>query len=57
MIRLYCIVEGETERNFVEKILAAHLGYDNFRVVAGLVTTSKDKSRGRVFKLNFCKID
>lgn len=50
MIRLYFIVEGHTERNFVDDILAPYLKHDPCIYKAGLITTSRDKSRGRVFK-------
>jgi hypothetical protein len=49
MIYLHVIVEGDTEKNFVKRVLDPYLGYD-YCIDASLITTSRDRRRGRVFK-------
>jgi hypothetical protein len=49
VIYLHFIVEGQTERIFVKRILGPYLG-DNFCIDASLITTSKDRSGGCVHK-------
>ena len=49
MIYLHLIVEGETERNFGEKVLVQYLGF-HYCIDVSLVETSRDRRRGRVFK-------
>ena len=49
MIYLHLIVEGETERRFAIEILAPYLGFD-YCIDVSLITTSRDRGRGRVYK-------
>jgi len=49
MIYLHLIVEGDTEQNFVNKLLIPFLGH-NYCIDASRVTMSKDKNRGLQYK-------
>ena len=49
MIYLHVIAEGQTEKRFVDHLLAPYLGYD-YCVDTSLVMTSKDLSWGRRYK-------
>ncbi len=50
MIRLYCIAEGYSEKNFFNRTLAPVLAKKNIMAQATCVLTSKDRRRGRQYK-------
>jgi len=45
MIRLHIIAEGQTEEEFVNTILAEHLGYSNISTSVHSITTKRTKSK------------
>ena len=50
MIRLHVIAEGQTEQNFVKRILAPHLALLNITAFARCVLTSKDKGAAKEYR-------
>ena len=53
MIYLHLIVEGETERRFGTDVLEPYMGVRSdyqYCIDVSLITTSRDRSRGRVYK-------
>lgn len=53
MIRLHVVVEGPTERGFVNKVLAPHLAEREICADARCVRTSRDMGSGRKFSGGF----
>jgi hypothetical protein len=45
MIRLHVIAEGQTEEEFVNTILAEHLGYFNISTSVHSITTKRTKNK------------
>ena len=59
MIRLHCIVEGQTEEAFVNQVLAPHLALYQVFADARCVETSRDRRAGKVYKggiTNYAKV-
>ncbi len=50
MVRLHCIAEGMTERNFVEKTLCPFFAVQNIFVDVTCILTSKDLRHGKQYK-------
>jgi hypothetical protein len=45
MIRLHVIAEGQTEEEFVNTVLAEHLGYFNISTSVHCITTKRTKNK------------
>lgn len=50
MIRLYVIVEGQTERNFIKDVLAPYLAMFNVLARPSVVSTRFDRKIGKTFR-------
>lgn len=48
--KVYCLVEGFSEANFVEVILAPHLADKGIDLYAPMVKTRRDRKAGKVYK-------
>jgi hypothetical protein len=49
-VKVECLVEGQSEADLVNRLLAPHLGMRGVDIYAPIVTTSRDRKAGRVYK-------
>ncbi|MBE2285334.1 MAG: DUF4276 family protein [Prosthecobacter sp.] len=49
-VSVYCLVEGFSEANLVNRLLAPHLSHHGVDVYAPMVTTRRDRKAGKVHK-------
>ncbi len=47
MIRLYAVVEGQTEESFLKRVLVGHLAAQDVLLLPRVVTTRRDRRTGR----------